>query len=100
MKQLEEFTKKFVDALYTGTFGVVFSREKTRIKQIKIQESEEVIITCKDPIDKKLGIQILFDYKKQGYEIKFRGKIYKSLAEKIEKYFRKNKIINGKIEEI
>ncbi|MFX1450657.1 MAG: hypothetical protein ACFFCM_07445 [Promethearchaeota archaeon] len=95
---MEAFTKKFVDALYDGKFGVVFSRATTTIKHFKKIEGEEVLIRYKDVINKKQGIQILFDYTRQSYEIKYRGKNYEKLAKKIEKFLKKNNLQQGIIE--
>ncbi|MFX0133644.1 MAG: hypothetical protein ACFFDN_08370 [Candidatus Hodarchaeota archaeon] len=97
---MEAFIKKFVDALYNGKFGVVFSRASTKVKHFKKIDGEEILIRYKDAIDKKQGIQILFDYNRQSYEIKFRGKTYEKLTHKIKKYFGKNNLKNGIIEEI
>ncbi len=97
---MEEFIKNFVDALYEGKFGVTFSRAQTRIKRFKKVEGEEILIRYKDAQEKKQGIQILFDYEKQSYEIKFRGRQYKKLAEKMEKHFKRNNLKDGIIEEI
>ena len=97
---MEAFTKKFVDALYDGKFGVVFSRATTKIKHFKKIEGEEVLIRYKDVINKKQGIQILFDYTKQSYEIKFRGKNYKKLTQKLIGYFKKNRLQKGLVEEV
>ena len=100
MNKLESFSKKFVDALYNEEFGVVFSRTRTKIKQFKKLEGDEILITYKDVIDKKLGIQILYDYSRKSYEIKFRGKDYKKIAQRIEKYLKNNQFVNGTIQEI
>lgn len=100
MKQLEEFTKNFVDALYDGKFGVVFSRAGTTVKHFKKIEGEEILIRYKDAINKKQGIQILLDYKRNSFEIKFRGKTYEKLTYRIKKYFKKNNLKNGTIEEV
>ena len=97
---METFTKKFLNDLYNGKFGVVFSRAQTRVRQTQKVEGEEVLIQYKDLEDKKLGIQIIFDYSKENYEIRFRGDKYKKLAQKIEKYLKKNNIKKGIIEEI
>ncbi|MHA1384182.1 MAG: hypothetical protein ACTSR3_10570 [Candidatus Helarchaeota archaeon] len=97
---MELFTKKFVDDLFDGKFGVIFSRANTRIKHFKKEKGEEVLIRYKDAQEKKHGIQILFDYNTHSYEIKYRGKAYQKLAQKLEKYFKKNKIIKVSIEEV
>jgi hypothetical protein len=100
LKQLEEFIKKFVDALYDGKFGVIFSRARTRVKHFKKMEGEEILIRYKDAIDKKQGIQILFDYNRHSYEIKFRGKTYEKLTHKIKKFLKNNNLKDGVIEEV
>jgi len=97
---LEDFTRKFVDILFDGTFGFIFSRAQTRIKYFQKENGGEVLIRYKDAVEKKNGIQIIIDYVNKSYEIKYRGKNYLKIANKIEKYFKKNKLIYGKIEEV
>ena len=100
MTQLETFTKNFLNALYEGEFGVIFSRANTKIKRIQKIGGEEILIKYKDPRDEKQGIQILLDYNEQSYEIKYRGTDYKKLVKKIKKYFKKNNLKIGVIEKI
>ncbi|MHA1402166.1 MAG: hypothetical protein ACTSSI_00185 [Candidatus Helarchaeota archaeon] len=80
MMHTDEFIKELILNLYSGKFGILFPRIKTRLKYA---ETGETSITYKD--DDGNGFIIFYSPSLKTCDLKYRGKRYLKILQKIQK---------------